>query len=518
MTRAPDTGVLYCDDNLARLARMPAESVDLVYLDPPFFSNRVYEVIWGDEAEVRSFEDRWDGGIQHYVDWMRQRVEELHRVLKPTGSLYLHCDPHASHYLKVMLDQVFGARHFRNEIVWKRTGSHNSAKRWGPVHDVLLFYARGDSYTWNVEYQEYDPTYLAEAFTYEDERGNFQPVSLTGPGRRQGESGQPWRNIDPTAVGRHWQPPTMLYDFYQRLTGESLAALPLHERLDRADDAGLIYWPKKKGGTPRFKQYAHISPGQPVQDVIQDIRALSSKARERLGYPTQKPEALLERVILASSDPDDVVLDPFCGCGTTVAVAERLGRRWIGVDISPTAMEVMRRRLRKENPALQLRIEGLPDSVIKLKQLKPFEFQNWVIAQINGKHSPRKVHDMGIDGYTFMTGDPVQVKQSEKVGRNVVDNFETAMRRAEADTGYIIAFSFTKNAREEVARAKWNEGLYVHLVKVEALLQAPDRQPLADIMPQPADVVELPLPSVPRREDRPSADELVASDRQAESA
>jgi DNA modification methylase len=144
-----DTGVLYCDENLTRLASFPAESVDLIYLDPPFFSNRVYEVIWGDEAEVRSFEDRWEGGIQHYIGWMRERVEQMHRVLKPTGSLYLHCDPHASHYLKIMLDEIFGAGMFQSEVVWKRTSSHNSAKRWGPIHDTIFFYGKSSECTWN---------------------------------------------------------------------------------------------------------------------------------------------------------------------------------------------------------------------------------------------------------------------------------------------------------------------------------------------------------------------------------
>lgn len=150
-----ETGVLYRNDNLERLPSLPDGSVDLIYLDPPFFSNRVYEVIWGDEAEVRSFEDRWEGGIQHYIGWMQERVSEMHRVLKSTGSLYLHCDPHASHYLKVMLDQVFGQTMFRSELVWKRTGSHNAARRWGPVHDVLLYYTKSRSYTWNQVHQPY---------------------------------------------------------------------------------------------------------------------------------------------------------------------------------------------------------------------------------------------------------------------------------------------------------------------------------------------------------------------------
>lgn len=495
MTGTPETAVLYCDDNLARLARMPAESVDLVYLDPPFFSNRVYEVIWGDEAEVRSFEDRWEGGIQHYVGWMRERVEQLHRVLKPTGTLYLHCDPHASHYLKLMLDDIFGMRRFQNEIVWERSSAKNDATRFGRNHDVIFFYSKGATYTWNVQYGPFQQDYVAQNYRFvEPETGRrYRHGDLTA-NKGGGNVDYEWRGARPYK-GRHWA--------YSRAKMDNMLA------------EGRIEF--RRTGMPVFKRYLDEQPGVPLQDVWTGIK-LTSGDKERLGYPTQKPEALLERIITASSNPGGIVLDPFCGCGTAVAVAHRLGRRWIGIDISPTAMEVMRRRLRKQDPGLEYHIEGLPDSVAKLKQLKPFEFQNWVVAQINGTHSPRKVHDMGIDGYTFMTGDPVQVKQSEKVGRNVVDNFETAMRRAGSDTGYVIAFSFTKGAREEVARAKWDEGLYVHLVKVDALLQPPGRQPLADIMPQPADVVDLPLPSVPKREDRPSAEDLIISDQRAQPA
>ncbi len=232
-----DTGVLYRDDNLERLAQLPSQSVDLIYLDPPFFSNRVYEVIWGDEAEVRSFADRWEGGIQHYIGWMKTRVVEMHRVLKKTGSFYLHCDPHASHYLKVMLDEVFSPTLFRSEVVWKRTGAHNSARRWGPVHDTILFYTAGRSYTWNRVYQPYDETYLKE-FDMEDERGRFMDVSLTGPGLRYGESAEPWGGYNPSTKGRHWQPPSTAYEVYEQLMGESLADLPMAERLNRMDQAG----------------------------------------------------------------------------------------------------------------------------------------------------------------------------------------------------------------------------------------------------------------------------------------
>jgi adenine specific DNA methylase Mod len=216
------TNVLYCGENLEQLGRFfPDESVDLIYLDPPFFSNRDYEVIWGDEAEVRSFEDRWEGGINHYIDWMEDRAAEMHRVLKATGSLYLHCDWHASHYLKVMMDGIFDAANFRNEIVWKRSHAHNSANRFGANHDTILFYGKTNNVTWNRVYQDYDAEYIAKHYRHVDESGRrYKHENPTGAGISRGVTGQPWRGIDPTAKGRHW------------------ARTP--EELDRLDAQGLI--------------------------------------------------------------------------------------------------------------------------------------------------------------------------------------------------------------------------------------------------------------------------------------
>ena len=186
-----ETGVLYCEDNLRQLAQFPAECVDLIYLDPPFFSNRSYEVIWGDEAEVRSFEDRWAGGVQVYIDWMRDRARALHRVLRNTGSLYLHCDPHASHYLKVMLDEIFGAQNFRNEIVWRRTGAHGKTRRFSPIHDTILFYTKSNDYVWNPVMRPYMRGHVRDNFV-EDNNGwctNYYGNVLTGSGKRGGLSG-----------------------------------------------------------------------------------------------------------------------------------------------------------------------------------------------------------------------------------------------------------------------------------------------------------------------------------------
>lgn len=336
-------------------------------------------------------------------------------------------------------------------------------------------------------------------------------VALTGPGTRQGESAQPWGGYDPTAAGRHWQPPSTAYDVYEQITGKGLADLPLLERLDAMNEAGLIFWPRKKTGIPRFKQYLHDMEGLPAQDVIADLPPINSRSAERLGYPTQKPEALLDRVISASSNAGETVLDPFCGCGTTVAVALQLGREYIGMDISPTAMEIMRRRLWNQSRHVP-KIVDMPETEAALRRLKPFEFQNWVINAMNGSHSPRKVHDMGIDGYSFFTKDPIQVKQSEHVGRNVIDNFETAMQRGGHDLGYVVGFSFTKGAVEECARVK-REGLNIKLVKVNEVLMLTRRpgETLEAIGPQPEGEV-LPFPEKRKPEDLPSPEELIASD------
>jgi len=283
------------------------------------------------------------------------------------------------------------------------------------------------------------------------------------------------------------------------------------EKMQQLIDAGLVVQ-TSPGAVPRRKQYLDEGKGVPIQSLWDDVPGLHSQAAERLGYPTQKPESLLERIITASSNSDGVVLDPFCGCGTTIAVAQKLNRQWIGIDISPTAVELMKRRVEKAG-ATNIKAIGLPVSEEQLRALKPFQFQNWVIQRFNGAHSPRKTKDMGIDGYSFFERDPIQVKRSERVGRNVVDNFETAIRRAGKNKGYIVAFSFTRDAREEVARARWEEGLEIKLVKVASLLE--DTADL--ITPAPGQLIpeELPLPPARPKDARPSAEELVESDQEA---
>lgn len=461
------TGVLYRDDNLARLRKLPADSIDLIYLDPPFFSNRRYEVIWGDEAEVRSFEDRWGGDIRHYADWMKQRLVEMHRVLKPTGSLYLHCDPSASHYLKIVLDGIFqppGA--FRSEIIWKRSSAHSDTKQGrrqhGRIHDTLLFYTKGEEWTWNPIYTPYDEEYVEGFYKHvEPETGRrFRLGDLTGPGGAS--KGNPEYEV--MGVTRFW-----------RYSQERMRELIAEGRVVQT----------KRGGVPQYKRYLDEMKGVPLQDVWTDIRPIGPRAAERQGYPTQKPEALMERIIESSSDRGQIVLDPFCGCGTTIAVAHRMRREWIGIDVSPQAVRIMKQRVDREGARAE--VDGLPESMEDVRKLGHYEFQNWVVERARGVHSSKKSGDMGIDGWSFFERLPIQVKQSENVGRNVVDNFETAIRRDGKHKGFLVAYSFGKGAVEEAARTKGTDA-EVYLVKAADLLRVADLIEAAELSDRPPDL------------------------------
>ena len=444
-------GVIYCGDNLEWMRQFPDEFVDLCYIDPPFFSDRHYEVIFKDGEEIRAFEDRWKGGIEHYIEWMRERVFEIHRTLKPTGSFYLHCDYHAGHHLKVMSDGIFGRENFVNEIIWKRQTAHSDwkqgAKHFGRLHDTILFYVKTPDYTWNQQYRPYSKEYVDRFYRHiEPGTGRrYQLGDLTGPGGAA--KGNP--RYEFMGVTRYW-----------RYSKENMQQLLEEGRIVQT----------KPGAVPRYKRYLDEMKGVSLQDSWEDIRPVQRRSKEGQGYPTQKPEALLERIIKSSSSPGDLVFDPFCGCGTTLVVAQRYGRRWLGIDVSPTACKLMKRRLAKEG-VTGIQIIGIPYKPEELQKLKPFEFQNWVVGIMGGTVSDKKSADMGIDGYSFMERDPIQVKQSEKVGRNVVDNFETAMRRAGKTKGYIVAFSFTKGAYDEVARVKRKNGLEIELLTVEELVE-----------------------------------------------
>lgn len=329
---------------------------------------------------MRSFLGEND--MMAYLTMMAVRLLELHRVLKPTGSLYLHCDPTASHYLKILLDAIFGARNFRNEVIWKRTSAHSSSKRWGDVHDTLLFFSKSSEHTWNEVLQSHDASHVDSKYKNADDYGQFMPADLTGAGKRSGDSGKPWRGFSPDELGRHWAVPKKL-DRQRLEQWDEWATLNTQEKLDALDEADLIYWPHKAGGFPRFKRY--LTKGNLIQDIVTDIPPLNSQAQERLGYPTQKPVALLERILNASSNPGDVVLDPFCGCGTTVHAAEKLGRNWIGIDVTHLAVGLIEKRLRDAFPKVEFTTHGVPQDIAGARDLARrgrddpnyyFEFEN----------------------------------------------------------------------------------------------------------------------------------------------
>ncbi len=423
---------LYCGDNLEILSTLEKDSVDLIYIDPPFFSNRNYEIIWGDEAEIRSFDDRWDGGINVYIDWMKHRVIELHRVLKSTGSFYLHCDWHASHYLKVLCDSIFGYENFLNEIIWKRTfntgSSKASAKRFPTSTDTIFSYAKSKNFTFNPQTRPFSEGAI-KRYDKIDKKGKFMWVPLKTVSKKR--------------------------------------LMKLRETGEIREEPHLKY--------PRYKKYFDVDKGSIADNLWIDIPHMSTRGGERLGYPTQKPEALLERIIKATSNENDIVLDAFCGCGTALAVAEKFNRKWIGIDISPSAIALIKTRL-SAIPGFIANYDviGMPQKVEDLKDFKPYEFQYWVINEMHGTPSPRKSGDMGIDGLSFLEHCPIQVKQSKSIGRNVIDNFETALRRYYGDSanvkkGYVVAFSFGRGAKEEVARAK-KDNINIILITAEDIL------------------------------------------------
>ncbi len=377
---------MWTGDNLDIMRGMNSASVDLIYLDPPFNSNRTYSAPIGSEAAGAAFKDAWTlddvdlawhgeiaerepplyavidaagqahgKGMKSYLIMMGVRLLEMRRVLKDTGSIYLHCDPTASHYLKMLMDAVFGRDNFRNEIVWRRTKGRSDADRFGRVHDVILFYAKNEA-TWNATYLPHDPAYIQRAYRNTDKLGRWRSADLTASGLRSGESGEPWRGVDPGRAGRHWATPAQggMNNFIierNLIPGWPRDYPGVHQRLDALDAAGLIHWPEK-GRMPSLKRYLESTKGNACDDVIVDIGKIEATAKERVGYPTQKPLALLDRIIRASSSPGDVVLDPFCGCATACVAADRLERQWIGIDLSSLAAQLVETRMRREGALL----------------------------------------------------------------------------------------------------------------------------------------------------------------------
>ena len=343
----------------------------MVYADPPFNSNRNCAAPIGSKAAGAMFRDTWTlndidkawsgeirgmmpavsaiietaglsagSGMQSYLTMMAVRLIEIRRILRSTGMMYLHCDTTAGAYLRVLCDTIFGYGQCRNELEWKRTSAHSRARRFGPVHDRILLYSRSDGYRWRKVYQPYDAEYVDKIYRHKDEHGeHYCTDNLTAAGLREGSS-EPWRDADPSTKGRHWAIP-------RTFPGADKIPKGTREALDYLDSIGRIHWPKN-GGMPRFIRYLSDMPGMTAQDMITDISPIGSSAKERTGYPTQKPLALLRRFIEASTEPGDMVLDPFCGCATALVASEGLGRQWIGIDVSSVAVKLVHDRMRDE--------------------------------------------------------------------------------------------------------------------------------------------------------------------------
>ncbi len=418
---------LYYGDNLEVLrAHIKDESVDLVYLDPPFNSNATYNVLFrspagiASQAQIEAFEDTWqwnnqaetafdevmqgrnadvanmlramrsflkENDMMAYLTHMAVRLVELHRVLKPAGSIYLHCDPTASHYLKLLMDAVFGKESFVNQLTWKRSHAHSDARQgsshYGRISDQILFYSKGDERNWNVQFTPYSQEYIDRDYRRTDADGRrYRLDNIQGPGGA--EKGNPYYEV--MGVSRYWR--------YSE------------KRMKELIDQGLIVQ-TQPGTVPQLKRYLDEMPGVPLQDIWTDIQIINNRSKEILGYPTQKPVALLERILSASSNPGDVVLDPFCGCGTTVHAAEKLGRQWIGIDITHLSVSLIERRLKDAFPGIAFEVHGRPKDLDGAKDLAArdkHDFQIWATTQINNAQpfrSGKKGADGGIDGHIF---------------------------------------------------------------------------------------------------------------------
>ena len=484
---------LYYGDNLAVLRdHVRDDSVDLVYLDPPFNSNASYNVLFreksGEEspAQIRAFTDTWEwtqeaqrtyeneimlnpatptnvkemvsafrgfigsNAMMAYLVMMAPRLVELRRVLKPTGSIYLHCDPTASHYLKLLMDAVFGKENFRTEIIWKRTSAHSDTRQGreqhGRIHDVLLFYTKGNSWQWNPIYTAYDEEYVKKFYKYvEPETGRrYRLGDITGPGGAA--KGNPHYEV--MGVTRYWR--------YSQ------------QRMQQLIDEGRIVQ-AKPGAVPSYKRYLDEMPGTSLQDLWNDIGPIPSLASERLGYPTQKPIALLERIIGASSNEGDVVLDPFCGCGTAVAAAQKLNRQWLGIDITHLAVALMKNRLKTAfnlDPGPDYHVVGEPQDVGSARALAEqdrFQFQFWAMSLLEAypREQGKKGADRGIDGVVYFIDGPkrtphkaiVQVK-SGKVSSHDVRDLKGTVEREQAALGLFITLEEpTREMRTEAVSA-----------------------------------------------------------------
>jgi site-specific DNA-methyltransferase (adenine-specific) len=506
---------LFYGDNLDILREyVPSESVDLVYLDPPFNSSRSYNVLFKDEsgadseAQITAFEDTWHWGptaeetyralvldapaavstvvaalrqfvgeknqMMAYLVMMTARLVELHRVLKPTGSLYLHCDPTASHYLKVILDTIFGAENFQNEIIWKRTSAHSDSSKCGNAHDVILFYTKSGEFTWNKQYQPHDEAYIESHYRRIDEDGRrYRTDNLTAMGVSGGGYTYEWNGVT-----KLWRMPK--------------------EKMQELHDQGRIHY--TKSGTAEYVRYLDEMPGVPLQDVWHDVKPINSQAAERLGYPTQKPVALLERIVAASSNPGDVLCDPFCGCGTAIAAAQKLGRRWIGIDITHLSISLQKYRLKDSFDLVagqDYAVIGEPTSVDGARQLagdNRFQFQWWALSLVQakplggeeGSKRGKQGADRGVDGLITFLDDPsgqpkrivVQVK-SGRVNSALIRDLVGTLDREKAAIGVFISLEEpTRDMIAEAASAGFYHSAYwgrdyprLQIVTIETLLK-----------------------------------------------
>ena len=468
------TNKLYFGDNLDILRENVAdESVDLIYLDPPFNSNATYNVLFRERsgqdsaAQITAFEDTWTWSIESeiafqdvvtsgpeklgdllqamrsflgqndmmaYLTMMAQRMAELHRVLKPTGSVYLHCDPTASHYLKLMLDAVFGNGNYKNEIVWKRSSAHNDSGTCGRTHDIIFLYTKDRlKLTWNNQYQEYDASYVESHYRRKTEDGRiYRTDNLTATSLSGGGYEYEWNGVT-----RLWRSP--------------------RETMERLHNDGRIHY--TRNGVAEYIRFLDEMPGVPLQDLWTDLPPINSQAKERLGFQTQKPEALLERIINASSNEGDVVLDPFCGCGTAIAVAERLKRRWIGIDITHVAISLMKSRLRDtfNSDLSDYDVIGVPQDVESARALAVesehdgrYQFEYWALGLVDARpaNKGRRGADSGIDGFLNFFDDNsgqakriiVQVK-SGNVRRDMIATLTGDMARENAEIGLFITLN-----------------------------------------------------------------------------
>jgi site-specific DNA-methyltransferase (adenine-specific) len=478
---------LYYGDNLDVLRRyIPDQSVDLIYLDPPFNSRQDYNVLFAEKdgnrsaAQITAFKDTWEWNLEAerayievveaggrvadamrafrtllggsdmlaYIAMMAPRLVELRRVLKETGSIYLHCDPTASHYLKLLMDAAFGPQFFRSEIIWKRTNTHSDAKRWSPVSDTIFYYGKSATVTWNAQHDAHSEEHIASKYSHKDDSGRAYTLSdMTSPSPRPNMMYE-WKGFPSPAMG--W-----------RYSQETMASL---------DAEGRIWYPSSTTKRPRLKRYLDEMPGVVLANVWTDINPINSQAQERLGYPTQKPEALLERILKASSNEGDVVFDPFCGCGTTVQVAQRLNRRWIGIDITHLAIGLIKTRLDDAyGPDIRKTYEviGEPTDVHGAEQLadeNKYQFQYWALSKAGARPTDgiRKGADRGIDGRQyFHEANSLESKQiifSVKGGRNIgvaeVRDLIGVLQREKAEIGVYLSFEEpTKPMIREAAEA-----------------------------------------------------------------